>query len=141
MELKVKLTDGAPLPRHAKPGDAGLDLTSRENVYIAPFETVLVHTGIAVEIPEGFYGAVVPRSGISTKKGLAPINSPSTIDSGYRGEILVPLHNFSGAAQGIERGERIVQLIIMPYQACDCVSVSELSDSERADSGFGSTGA
>lgn len=164
MELKVKLTDGAPLPKHARPGDAGMDLTTRNAVTVYPGETIMVHTGVWVEIPEGYYGAVVPRSGMASKRKLAPVNSPGTIDSGYRGEVLVPLHNFASpstlvqcrtiseglhwelwpnhdAIQRVEAGERVAQLIVVPYAACECVQVGELSDTERGDGGFGSTGA
>lgn len=158
MELRVKLTDGAPLPRHAKPGDAGLDLSTMEAFDIFPGQTVMVHTGVYAEIPDGYYGAVVPRSGIAAKRMLAPINSPGTIDSHYRGEILVPLHNFAPylvigdsntnldcmvnrhAVQHVEAGERIAQLIISKYETCECVEVDELSDTERGATGFGSSG-
>ncbi len=141
MELKVKLSDGAPLPRHAKVGDAGLDLTSRNPTFhIDPHETVMVRTGVRAEIPEGHFGAVVPRSGIASKRGLAPVNSPGTVDSNYRGEILVPLHNYSERGQLVEHGERICQLIVQPHATCECVEVSELSETERGGDGFGSTG-
>lgn len=154
MRLNVKLTDGAPLPRHAKPGDAGMDLTSRDTVEIAPGGTVLVHTGVSAEIPDGFYGAIVPRSGMASKRGITLANTPSTIDSGYRGEILLPLHNiapshifehgrcvpnFDGFVT-VERGERVAQLIILPHATCECVEVDELSDTVRGDGGFGSSG-
>lgn len=154
MRLNVKLTDGAPLPFHAKPGDAGLDLTTRDTVEIAPGGTVLVHTGVAAAIPEGYYGAIVPRSGMASKRGVTLANTPSTIDSGYRGEILLPLHNiapshifvngtclpnFDGFVT-VERGERVAQLIILPYASCECVAIDELSDTARGTSGFGSSG-
>ena len=159
----MKLTDGAALPRHAKPGDAGLDLTSRNRVVIEPGETVMVHTGVAVEIPDGFCGLVLPRSGVASKRGLAPVNAPGLIDSGYRGEVLVPLHNYNQAAfacqvrtfadglhdelmvnrearQVVEEGERIAQLVVVPFATCECVEVGELSESERGQGGFGSSG-
>lgn len=155
MRLNVKLTDGAPLPFHAKPGDAGMDLTTRDTVEIAPGGTVLVHTGVAAEIPEGYYGAIVPRSGMASKRGITLANTPSTIDSGYRGEILLPLHNIAPShifANGecvpnfdgfvtVERGERVAQLIVLEYQQVTCVSVPSLSHTERGEDGFGSTGA
>ena len=140
MQLKVKLSDGAPLPKHAKKGDAGLDLTSRETVQIAPFETVLVGTGVQAEIPDGYFGDVRPRSSIATKRGITLANSPSTIDSGYRGEIMLPLHNITSKMQRVEKGERVAQMIIQPFATCECVEVDELSDSERGVGGFGSTG-
>ena len=140
MELKVKLLGGSKLPRRAKKGDAGLDLTTTSSAEIAPFETVMLGTGIAVEIPEGHYGAVVPRSGMASKRGLAPANAPGTVDCGYRGEIFVPLHNMTSETQVVEAGERIAQLIIVPYRECECVEVGELSETERGSGGFGSTG-
>ena len=140
MRLNVKLTDGAPLPFHAKPGDAGLDLTSRETVEIAPQGTVMVGTGVAMAIPEGYYGAVVPRSGMASKRGVTIINTPGTIDSGYRGEIKLPLYNAGHDTVTVERGERVAQLIILPHATCECVEVEELSSTERGSGGFGSTG-
>ena len=163
MNLKVKLEDGAPLPRHAKADDAGMDLTTRHSLMIFPGETVMAHTGVHVEIPPGYYGAIVPRSGIASKRLLAPINSPGTIDAGYRGEIIVPLHNFASPAllhahyfdrehadwslvsnpdaiQRVKAGERIAQLIILPYERCSCIEVDELSETDRGSGGFGSTG-
>lgn len=138
--LKVKLKDGAPLPRHAKPGDAGLDLISTETVQIAPFETVMVGTGVAAEIPEGFYGDVRPRSSIATKRGITLANAPGTIDSSYRGEIMLPLHNITSKMQRVERGERVAQMILQQYVTCTCVEVDELGETERGAGGFGSTG-
>ena len=142
MELKVKLEYGAPLPRHAKDGDAGLDLTSRMDTFqISPGETVMVRTGVSVEIPRGFYGAIVPRSGIASKRGLANVNAPGVIDSGYRGEILVPLHNYGEQVQIVEKGERIAQMVVQRHETVTCVEVDGLSDTERGSGGFGSTGA
>lgn len=160
MKLKVKLTEGAPLPRHAKPGDAGLDLATMHALRIAPGETVMVHTGVWVEIPEGWCGLVLPRSGVASKHGLAPVNAPGLIDSGYRGEILVPLHNYAqavkldydaetnrfslvfnhDATQYVEAGERIAQLVLVQHATCECVEVEKLDDTERGSGGFGSTG-
>ena len=107
---------------------------------ISPGETVMIHTGVSVEIPHGYFGLCAPRSGIASKRGLANINAPGIIDEGYRGEIMVPLHNYSDMVQVVEHGERICQLIIVPYCSCECVQVEELSDSERGEGGFGSTG-
>ena len=141
MELRVKLTDGAPLPKHAKDGDAGLDLTSRNDTFqISPHETVMVHTGVWAEIPDGFNGEVRPRSGIASKRNLAPINAPGTIDSCYRGEILVPLHNFGEKVQVVDHGERVAQLVVAPFATCECVAVDELTDTDRGSDGFGSSG-
>ncbi len=140
MKLNVKLTDGAPLPKHAKPGDAGLDLTVRESLSIAPFGTVMAGTGVSVEIPEGYVGLCFPRSGISTKRGINLSNCVGVIDSGYRGEIMAPLHNMTGEEQRIEKGERVCQLIVMPYETCECVEVDTLGETVRGGSGFGSSG-
>lgn len=140
MLIKVKLTDGAPLPRHAKLGDAGMDLTSRRTVEIAPQGTVMVGTGVWMEIPDGYYGAVVPRSGMASKKGITIANTPGTIDSGYRGEIMLPLYNLGHELTVVERGERVAQIIIKRHETCECVEVEELSETERAANGMGSTG-
>lgn len=158
MEIKVKLTDGAPLPKHVRVGDAGMDLTSRETVEIAPGGTVMVHTGVWMEIPEGYYGEIVPRSGVASKRGITLANTPATIDSNYRGEIMLPLHNIAPCHRWVnyggnteeflinpdiavvERGERVAQIIIKKYETCECVEVDELSETERAANGFGSSG-
>ena len=140
-KMHVKLTDGAPLPRHAKPGDAGLDLTTRQNAVIRPHETKMVGTGVAVEIPDGCVGLVFPRSGLASKKGVNLANCVGVIDSGYRGEIMVPLHNMGGDPKIVASGDRVCQLVVVPYISCDCVEVDELSETERGAGGFGSTGA
>ena len=158
----MTLEDEAPLPVHVRPGDAGLDLTSRETVEIAPGETVMVGTGVRMEIPEGYYGLVVPRSGVAAKRGITLANTPGVIDSNYRGEIMLPLHNIApsmrwvalgvgGAVVGqhwernpdvvtIERGERVAQIIIMRHETVECVEVDGLSETERGAGGFGSSG-
>lgn len=160
MQIKVKLTDGASLPVHAKAGDAGMDLTSRQTVEIAPGGTVKVGTGVWMEIPDGYYGEIVPRSGMASKRGVTIANTPGTIDSGYRGEIMLPLHNMAPSHVWvetdperhfwtllpnnekvvIEQGERVAQIIIKKYEKIECVEVDSLSDTERGDGGFGSTG-
>ena len=140
MKVNVKLTDGAPLPRHARPGDAGMDLTSRETVTVYPQQTAKVGTGVWMEIPEGYYGAVVPRSSMETKRGITIVNTPGTIDSSYRGEIMLPIYNASTRKVTIERGERVAQIIIKRHETVECVEVDQLSETERGDGGFGSTG-
>lgn len=140
MRIEVTLTDGAPLPYHAKYGDAGMDLTSRETVDIAPQGTVMVGTGVAMAIPDGYYGAVVPRSGMASKRGVTIVNTPGTIDSGYRGEIKLPLYNAGHEMVTVERGERVAQIIIQRHETVECVVVDELSETSRGDGGFGSTG-
>lgn len=141
MRINVKLIDGAPLPRHAKQGDAGMDLTSRETVEIAPQGTVMVGTGVAMEIPEGFVGLVFPRSGLASKRGVSLTNCVGVIDSGYRGEIKAPLYNAGHETQVVQRGERVCQIAIIPFVTCECVEADELSQTERAATGFGSSGA
>ena len=140
MKINVTLTDDAPLPKHAKDGDAGLDLTSRQTVEIAPQGTVMVGTGVAFEIPEGYYGAIVPRSGQAYKRGLTIVNTPGTIDSHYRGEVKLPLYNAGHETIIVERGERVAQIIFKRYEMVECIEVDELSQTERGADGFGSTG-
>jgi len=140
MKLNVTLADGAPLPKHAKKGDAGLDLTTRKDVLLLPGDSETVGTGVSVEIPEGFAGLVFPRSGLASKKGVTLKNAVGVVDSGYRGEIMAPLLNVSDALQLVERGERICQLVIVPVETVECVCVAALGSSERGETGFGSSG-
>ena len=138
-----KLNENATVPSYGSKSAAGADIyacTEGENIVIAPGETKMVHTGIALEIPEGYAGLVYARSGIATKRGLAPANKVGVIDSDYRGEIMVSLHNHSSDVQEITDGERIAQLVIAPYLAVEFSQVDELSDTERGSGGFGSTG-
>lgn len=140
MRLNVKLTDGAPLPKHAKSGDAGMDLTTRKAVTIPPRDSVMVGTGTSVEIPTGYVGLVFPRSGLAGKQGVTLRNCVGVIDSGYRGEIKAPLHNTTDQFRRIAAGERVCQLVVVPYVECECVEVDELSETERGEGGFGSSG-
>ena len=138
-----KLNANATVPSYGSKSAAGADIyacTEGENIVIAPGETKMVHTGIALEIPEGYAGLVYARSGIATKRGLAPANKVGVIDSDYRGEIMVSLHNHSSDVQEITDGERIAQLVIAPYLAVEFSEVDVLSDTERGSGGFGSTG-
>jgi len=111
----VRLDRGLPLPAYAKPGDAGLDLRASEAVTLEPGERRLVPTGLAVAIPEGHAGLVLPRSGLAMQKGVTVLNAPGLIDSGYRGELKVLLINHGVETDAIERGERIAQLVIQPW--------------------------
>jgi dUTP pyrophosphatase len=142
MDLKIlKLNDNATIPSYGSKSAAGADLYSCEGKLVfAPNETKLVHTGIAMEIPEGYVGLIYARSGIATKRGLAPANKVGVIDSDYRGEIMVALHNHSGAEAKIEAGERVAQIVITPYLTVNFVETNELDDTERGIGGFGSTG-
>ena len=142
MELKIKRLDkDTPLPRYAKPGDAGLDLTSTKDLVIAPGERVLIGTGIALEIPQGYAGFVQPRSGLALKKGLTIVNTPGLIDSGYRGEIcVIALNTDKTSSIEIFKGDRIAQLVILQLPEVSIVEVEELAESERSEKGFGSSG-
>lgn len=137
-----KLCDDAVVPTYGSAYAAGADLYAclSEKAIIAPGETYLVKTGIAMEIPAGYAGLVYARSGLATKKGLAPANKVGVIDADYRGEIMVPLHNHSSKEAVIEPKERIAQMILTPYLTADYTVVDELNDTVRGESGFGSTG-
>ena len=138
----IKLDKNATVPSYGTSFSAGADLyaLSGQEIELKPNETVLVHTGIAMEIPEGYAGFVFARSGIATKRGLAPANKVGVIDSDYRGEIMVALHNHSDKVQKIEDNERVAQLVIMPYLRAEFIEAETLDETERASGGFGSTG-
>ncbi|HEX5376319.1 MAG TPA: dUTP diphosphatase [Solirubrobacterales bacterium] len=142
MKLPVaKLNDQAVLPTRAHTGDAGLDLYACEAAHIGPGERWSVGTGVAVEIPEGHAGLVLPRSGLAKKHGIALVNAPGLIDSGYRGEIRVLLLNTDPAETfRVEPGDRIAQLVISPIALAEPVEVESLAESARGDGGFGSSG-
>jgi len=137
-----KLNENAIVPTYATPLSAGADLYNlpERDIVIPPRETVLIHTGIAVEIPEGYCGLIFARSGLATKRGLAPANKVGVIDADYRGEIMVALHNHSDNAATIAAGERVAQMVIVPFLRAEYKEVGELSDTERGEGGFGSTG-
>ncbi len=138
-----KLNDNAKVPTYGSPYSAGADLyacTNGETVSFQPNETKIIHTGIAMEIPEGYAGLIYARSGIANKRGLAPSNKVGVVDSDYRGEIMVSLHNHSNEVQEISDFERIAQMVIAPFLKVDYTEVDELSDTERGTGGFGSTG-
>ena len=139
MKIK-KLCENATVPTYGSKCAAGADLYSCEAVTVRTGETVLVHTGIAMAIPEGYVGLIYARSGLATKRGLAPANKVGVIDSDYRGEIMVALHNHGAADQTVELGERIAQIVFTPYFAACFDVVDELDETERQDGGFGSTG-
>ena len=139
--LVSTLDPDLPLPQYAHPGDAGADLYARVDVDIAPGQRVSVPTGIALALPDGFAGFVVPRSGLARRLGIGLVNSPGTIDAGYRGEIEVLLinHDPQVTAQ-IRRGDRIAQLVIQPVVRARFHPVQTLPGSHRGDGGFGSSG-
>lgn len=141
MEIKLKkLDDRAVIPTRGSSAAAGLDLYAMDAVTVEAGETVLVHTGIALAIPEGYAGFIYARSGIATKRGLAPANKVGVIDADYRGEIMVALHNHSAVAQAVDAGERVAQLVVAPFLSVELVLAESLDDTERASGGFGSTG-
>lgn len=167
--LKIKkLHPDAHIPTRAHSTDAGMDLYAlpveytdeekhafklavlaglyddfdyHKQIRIPAHETVMIHTGIAVEIPIGYMGAVYARSGLASKKSLAPVNGVGIIDSEYRGELMVPLHNHSNQAKLIDVGDRIAQLVIQPISLCTPMEVEELDETDRGVGGFGSSGA
>ncbi len=138
----IKLNPDAIVPTYGTACAAGADLYALpgDAVVINPGETVLIHTGIAMQIPDGNAGFIFARSGIATKRGLAPANKVGVIDSDYRGEIMVALHNHSNTVQEIAGGERVAQMVIMPYVKAEFTECDSLEDTERAAGGFGSTG-
>lgn len=143
MKVNIKrLNEDAKIPTRGSSESAGYDLYACINspVTIAAHSTVKIGSGLAIEIPEGYFGAVFARSGLATKQGLRPANCVGVCDSDYRGEYIVALHNDTDEAKLITPGERIAQLIVMPYLAVEFNEVNELSDTDRGEGGFGSTG-
>jgi dUTP pyrophosphatase len=140
--IKVINQSKNELPAFETSGSAGLDIRAHliEDMHLAPMQRVLVPTGIFLEIPEGMECQVRPRSGLSIKKGLTVINAPGTIDSDYRGEVMVPLINLSSDHQIISNGERIAQLVFARYETIHWIPSKALSPSSRGEKGFGSTG-
>ncbi len=129
------------MPTYAHPGDAGADLVATQAVRLEPGERSLIGTGVSIALPEGYAAFVVPRSGLAAKHGITVVNTPGTVDAGYRGEIKVTLLNTdSKEAYDVAVGDRIAQLIVMPVVRARFEPVEELPDSVRGDGGFGSTG-
>ncbi len=144
MQIMVKkLRDGAKLPFLGSEAAAGADLFACLDYNfqsIACHSTVKIHTGIAMEIPDGYFGAVFARSGLAAKSGLRPANCVGVIDSDYRGEIIVALHNDTDEFKMVENGERIAQIVILPYMRTEYVETDTLLDTARGSGGFGSSG-
>ncbi len=140
--VKIKrLNENATIPTYGSEFSAGADLYSAdEETAILPGETKLIHTGIALELPIGYAGLIYARSGLASKRGLAPANKVGVVDCDYRGEVMVALHNHSNTEQSVARGERIAQLVIAPYIVADFEETDELSETVRGEGGFGSTG-
>ncbi|RCK77660.1 MAG: Deoxyuridine 5'-triphosphate nucleotidohydrolase [Ignavibacteriae bacterium] len=146
MKIKISYTDpkfkDIPPPSYATSGSAGLDLFAavEENIIIRPNQTCLIPTGIRIELPEGYEAQVRPRSGLAINYGIGILNSPGTIDSDYRGEIKVIIHNFGDREFEIKRGDRIAQMIINKYERVDLEIVEDITDTKRGSGGFGHTG-
>ena len=143
MIVKIKkLNQNAKLPTYGSPYSAGADLYAciENDITIEPNQTVLVKTGLAMELSVGYVALIYARSGLATKRGLAPANKVGVVDCDYRGEIMVALHNHSTVAQTISKDERIAQMVITPYITADFEETDVLSDTVRGDGGFGSTG-
>ena len=141
--IRFQKTDPqAHIPTYGSASAAGADLyaLTEKEIEISAHETILIHTGIIVEIPDGYVGLVCARSGLATKRGLAPANKVGVIDSDYRGEIMVALHNHTDTPQTIRNGERVAQLVIIPYLTAKFTETDTLSVTERGTGGFGSTG-
>lgn len=139
--MKIKLlSEKAKIPTKGSEGAAGWDLYAATNAMIPPHTTAKISTDIAIEIPTGYFGAVFARSGLATKTGLRPANCVGVIDSDYRGPVIVALHNDSDEIQLVSSGDRIAQLVFIPYSSWDWEVVDELSDTERSDGGFGHSG-
>ena len=139
--LIVRLDPDLPMPAYTHPGDAGADLHSSIDVVLHPGERALVPTGISIALPDGFVALIHPRSGLASKHGLSIVNTPGTVDAGYRGEIKVLLINHDTVHPvAITRGDRIAQLVVQRFERARFVEVGELPDSERGAGGYGSTG-
>jgi dUTP pyrophosphatase len=139
--LVQRLDSGVPLPAYALPGDAGADIVTAVDITLAPGERAVLPTGIAIALPDGYAAFVHPRSGLAARAGLALVNAPGTIDSGYRGEIKVIVINHDRLQPlHLARGERVAQLVVQQVERAAFVEVDELPDSERGAGGHGSTG-
>ena len=143
IELPIqRVRPDAVVPARAYAGDAGLDLAATERIELGPGERAVVPTGLAVAIPEGYAGFVQPRSGLASRHGITIVNTPGLVDSGYRGELMVVLHNTDRAEPFVvEAGMRIAQLVVLPIPEVEVVEVEELPASERGARGFGSSAA
>jgi dUTP pyrophosphatase len=142
VRVQIQQLDAAlPLPAYARPGDAGLDLYAAETVTLAPGARALVPTGIALAIPPGFAGLVLPRSGLALRHGVTVLNTPGLIDAGYRGEVKALLVNHGPESVTLQRGDRIAQLVVQRVEHVTLEPVRDLAPSARGTGGFGSTGA
>ncbi|NMM65730.1 dUTP diphosphatase [Clostridium sp. P21] len=141
IQLKItKINETAKLPQYAHDGDAGMDLFSIEEVIIPPSETALIHTGIKIELPRNTEAQVRPRSGLALKHSITVLNTPGTIDEGYRGEIGIILINHGKLPFKVEKNMKIAQMVVKPVLKVNIIKVQQLSETERSEGGFGSTG-
>jgi len=143
MDVRFKrLNDLAKIPTRGSKFSAGYDLyaATDHDIQIPPHSTVMIGTGLAMDLPSGYFGAIVARSGIATKRGLRPANALGVCDEDYKGEYIVALHNDTTETKTVQAGERIAQLILLPYQTIDFKEVDELDETERGVGGFGSSG-
>ncbi|WP_073997748.1 dUTP diphosphatase [Anaerococcus urinomassiliensis] len=142
MNKKFKIMTDGPMPSYQTSGSCGIDLycSNDEDVIIEPGEMKKINTDLRLEIPEGFFGAVYPRSSTGVKKHLMLANTVGVIDSDYRGEIMIFMYNYGKSPQAIKKGDRIAQLVIQPYEKCELIKVDNLEETDRGDGGFGSTG-
>jgi len=140
MNIKIQKVEDVNLPSYAHPGDAGLDLYSAENYTLKPGERKIISTGIKMAVPEGFEAQVRPKSGLAAKHGISVVNTPGTIDSGYRGIVGVILINHGNEEFIIEKNMKIAQMVINKIEIADIEEVQELDDTTRGEGGFGSTG-
>ena len=143
MRINIKkLTETAKLPERGSAYAAGYDLFAdlQEAVTINPKQTLMINTGVAMEIPEGYWGGIFARSGLSSKEGLRPANCVGVVDADYRGPICVALHNDSEAVRTVVPGQKVAQMVVVPFLAVEFEEVAELSDTVRGVGGFGSTG-
>lgn len=143
MEIKIKkIKPDAVIPTRGSSSAAGYDLYAciENDIVIKPNENVKIGTGLAIAVPDGYFGAIFARSGLAAKQNLRPANCVGVADSDYRGEYIVALHNDSNESRKIKRGERIAQLVVMPFLPVEFLEVEELDETERGEGGFGSTG-
>ncbi len=138
--LFKKLVSDASIPAYAHPGDAGMDLRSAEALVVEPGKRALVHTGLVMILPEGYEGQVRPRSGLALRHGITVLNTPGTIDTGYRGELGVILANFGDAPFVVQKGDKIAQLVIASFTQAEIAETDAIDSTARGVGGFGSTG-
>lgn len=141
MDIRIKkLLESAVIPTQGTPGSAGYDLYAAQGAEVPSEETVSIDTGLAMAIPDGYFGAIFARSGLSKNEGLRPCNCVGVVDSSYRGSVIVALHNDSKFDRVVKTGERIAQLVILPYSEIRFFETDDLGATERGEGGFGSTG-